>query len=264
MYFADHGGQYIRLAYADALEGPWQIYDPGTLRLSQAKAFESHIASPDVHVDNEKKEIRMYFHGRLKEEPKRQWTGVALSEDGLNFDASETILGPYYFRVFQWQGFYYAMAKGRGWGQVLRSPDGLTAFESGDNFIQRMRHAAVMIKDNHLIVFYSRKRDAPERILASTFELTDDWKKWKESGPLEVIRPEKGYEGANFRVEESRSGKAINVCQLRDPCIFEEEGKTYLFYSISGEMGIAMAELNIVMRNSSQHYAPTAADKQPR
>jgi hypothetical protein len=35
---------------------------------------------------------------------------------------------------------------------------------------------------------------------------------------------------------------------LRDPCIFQEEGKTYLFYSIAGEMGIAMAELEITMR----------------
>ena len=36
--------------------------------------------------------------------------------------------------------------------------------------------------------------------------------------------------------------------QLRDPCIFEENGHTYLFYTVAGEMGIAMAELDITMK----------------
>jgi len=29
LYFADHKGSYIRLAYADALEGPWRTHRPG-------------------------------------------------------------------------------------------------------------------------------------------------------------------------------------------------------------------------------------------
>ena len=32
--------------------------------------------------------------------------------------------------------------------------------------------------------------------------------------------------------------------QLRDPAIFEENGKTYLFYSICGEQGIAAARID--------------------
>lgn len=31
----------------------------------------------------------------------------------------------------------------------------------------------------------------------------------------------------------------------RDPCIFEEDGKYLLFYSIAGEAGIAMAEITL-------------------
>ena len=27
-YFADHKGSFIRLAYADAIEGPWTIHEP--------------------------------------------------------------------------------------------------------------------------------------------------------------------------------------------------------------------------------------------
>ena len=33
LYFAHHGGTYIRLAYADALTGPWTVYKLDTLRL---------------------------------------------------------------------------------------------------------------------------------------------------------------------------------------------------------------------------------------
>ena len=29
LYFAHHQGTYIRLAYADQLEGPWRLYSPG-------------------------------------------------------------------------------------------------------------------------------------------------------------------------------------------------------------------------------------------
>ncbi|MCY4122873.1 MAG: hypothetical protein OXG72_18340, partial [Acidobacteria bacterium] len=31
LYFADHRGVYIRLAYADDLAGPWTMHEPGTL-----------------------------------------------------------------------------------------------------------------------------------------------------------------------------------------------------------------------------------------
>ncbi len=47
------GNPVIRLAYADQLTGPWRIYQPGTLQLSQAPGARGHIASPDVHVAGE-------------------------------------------------------------------------------------------------------------------------------------------------------------------------------------------------------------------
>src|SRR5690348_9296238 len=34
MYFAHHKGQYIRMAYSDSLHGPWKIYEPGVLKVS--------------------------------------------------------------------------------------------------------------------------------------------------------------------------------------------------------------------------------------
>ena len=53
LYFAHHLGSYIRLAYADDLSGPWQIHAPGVLDLAQTPMLYEHIASPDVHVDED-------------------------------------------------------------------------------------------------------------------------------------------------------------------------------------------------------------------
>jgi hypothetical protein len=245
MYFGHHQGRYIRLAYSDALEGPWQIHEPGTLKQFHTGPFSGSIAAPDVHVDNTRKEIRMYFRGGPN-------TGVAVAGDGMNFTASGTVLGKAYLRAFEWQGAWYAIAKNRntGWGELLRSPDGLAPFERRGRFIRRMRHAAVLLRGNTLTVFYSRKGDAPERVLAATVSLSIDWREWIESEPIEVIRPEKEYEGTGFPDKPSRYGFATEVRQLRDPCVFEENGKTFLFYTVSGEMGIAVANIRFEIRDA--------------
>ena len=36
LYFADHKGGHIRLAYADQLTGPWSLYEGGTLQLEES------------------------------------------------------------------------------------------------------------------------------------------------------------------------------------------------------------------------------------
>ena len=56
LYFADHNGKYIRMAYADRPQGPWTIYKPGTLQLAQSysqrlpphceERFEIHHSYP--------------------------------------------------------------------------------------------------------------------------------------------------------------------------------------------------------------------------
>jgi len=247
MYFANHKGKYIRLAYADALVGPWHIYEPGTLRLDQAKGFSGHIASPDVHVDEQKQELRMYFHGPTH--PGGQKTGVAISKDGLTFTASRAILGRPYFRVFRRGEYYYAIDRE---GELSRSKDGVTPFQARGKLIEGMRHAAVLILGDQLLCFYSRIGDSPERIVVATVTLTDDWKEWTASEPIEVVQPEKDYEGIGFPNEPSASGRADNVRQLRDPCIVQEDGHTYLLYSVAGEMGIAMAELEITMKSNAE------------
>ena len=243
LYFADHTGKFIRLAYADRLEGPWRIHEPGVLRLAETAAT-GHIASPDLHIDNDRREIRMYFHGMSSG---RQLTFLATSKDGLKFAAGREPLGPFYFRVIRHGGWWYAVAKE---GVLLRSRDGVTPFEPGPRLFQFsdpgliVRHSAVKLDGNRLMIFYSRIGDEPESILLSTVDLAGDWMAWRASEPQVILRPEEKYEGADLPVEKSRSGlSAKPVRQLRDPGIFEESGRTYLLYSVAGERGIAIAEL---------------------
>ena len=79
----------------------------------------------------------------------------------------------------------------------------------------------------------------------SDIDLRVDWMDWRESEPLVVLEPETDYEGADLALEPSQRGLTeVRVRQLRDPGIFEENGATYLLYSVAGEAGIAIARLH--------------------
>ena len=56
LYFAHHQGTFIRMAYADDVRGPWTVYRPGVLDIEQTRC-QHHIASPDVHVLDERRRI---------------------------------------------------------------------------------------------------------------------------------------------------------------------------------------------------------------
>lgn len=249
LYFAHHQGTYIRLAYADQLDGHWKIYEPGTLQMRDATICHNHVASPDVHVDEVNRRILMYFHcpaqgvGKNIEDQK---TVLATSGDGIHFTAKPVALGAPYFRVFHWGGYYYSVARA---GVFSRSRDGESPFEEGPTLFNEdpklvLRHAAVDLRGNRLAVYYSRIGDAPEQILVSYIDLTPDWMHWKASHPVTVIAPEKDWEGADRPIEVSKIDLAPGqVHQLRDPAIFRENGQTYLLYSVAGESGIAIAKL---------------------
>jgi len=239
MYFAHHRGQYIRLAFADSPEGPWTVYKDGALHLDDTMAW-GHIASPDVHVDTERHEIRMYFHGLEN----RQRTYVATSKNGIQFSANPTSLGPPYFRVFRYKDCYFAIAKKahKGGGILMRSPDGLMPFEKGPKLIPKMRHAAVHVDGDVLTVFYTRIGDAPERIFRVAVKLQGNWRTWQLSEPVEILRPERDYEGIQLAIEESKTGIALlPVYQIRDPALLIVDEERYLYYSVAGEQGIGVA-----------------------
>lgn len=253
LYFADHSGTYIRLAYANRLDGPWKIHPPGVLDLRDAQGCRDHIASPDVLVDEARREMRMYFHCPIRT-GREQRSFVALSPDGLKFAAGSEILGQPYFRVFQHDGWWYAMAKG---GVLYRSKDGLRGFEQGHNPFAppdlsngdlnqpRPRHVAVLPEAGALRVCFSRIADAPERIFCGQIRLSVDWREWRVTPPLEVLRPERDWEGAALPILASAAGEARGrENALRDPDLFvDTNGRRYLLYSVAGENGLAIAEL---------------------
>ena len=278
LYFADHKGSYIRLAYADNLLGPWRVHPPGSLQIEKShfpsepppvdpvlleretarraaqyggnklphslvKEFTAtHIASPDVHVDHANRRVIMYFHGL--ERFGRQSTRVALSSDGIDFEARPEVLGRTYLRAFRHGAHTYGIAMP---GQVYRSEDGLSGFEEGPLlFNPSMRHCALLRRGDLLYVFWTQVGHAPERILLSTIDLSLPWSQWKETEPSEVLRPERDWEGAAEPNEPSIRSVAYGpVNQLRDPAIFEEDGRVYLLYAVAGESGIAIARLHL-------------------
>jgi hypothetical protein len=243
LYFAHHDGRYIRLAYSNDLLGPWMTYRDGVLPLRDA-IFTGHVASPDVHVDQTQHQLRLYYHG--SDTPSggggEQTTRVAVSLDGLHFTALPEKLGRPYFRVFQWQGYHYALAMP---GVFYRSRGGLSKFEEGPTLFSRhMRHTALKLDGHCLSVFYTNAGDCPERILWSSIDLRPDWWSWTAAEPVVVLEPELPYEGGDLlRVPSVRGLSMEPVCQLRDPAIFREGDRTYLLYTVAGERGIAMAEL---------------------
>ena len=275
LYFADHKGSYIRLAYADRLTGPWRVHPPGSLHLAQSgfltappavspdvlARFEAryrargvaishdvlseittpHIASPDLHVDAEQRRIVMYFHGL--EGVGEQVSRVAISRNGIDFTARAEVLGRSYMRIFRHDGMTYALTMP---GVLSRSADGLSGFDTGPTlFNPNMRHAALLQRGAALFVFWTQVGDAPERILLSRIALDGDWRGWRDEPAVEVMRPDHPWEGADApNVPSIRSTAYGVVNQLRDPAVYEEAGVTYLLYAVGGESGIAIARVD--------------------
>jgi hypothetical protein len=295
LYFAHHEGKYIRLAWSRELEGPWHLHgvknpegqrgvldlgEKSRIDLSPSLAIHSHIASPDVFVDDQNKMIRMYFHAPvlIKGKPvKEQKSLVASSADGLNFNLNDSskglgiypfVLGRSYFRVFQWRNETYAVSGG---GFLFKNIDKnandirqnnnfqtyadlwqrreyplLPAHKDADGIDVKPRHSTVKAINNELWVFYTRTGDNPEHILLSRIDIGGDWFKWKEKySPLEVLKPQLKWEGAGYESRPSKKGPGIQERALRDPYVYEEAGKYYLLYSGAGEEAIGLARLHL-------------------
>jgi hypothetical protein len=108
-----------------------------------------------------------------------------------------------------------------------------------------LRHLAVRKIGSRLAVYFTRIGDRPERIMRAWIDLTGDWSEWMLGPGEDVIRPTADFEGANLPLRESKSGMSVGrENALRDPAVFvDDDGKTYMLYSVMGEQGIAIAEL---------------------
>ncbi len=251
LYFAHHRGRSIRLAYANELHGPWRVYEPGTLQLHDATACHDHIASPDVHLDEQRRQIRMYFHGVVRGSY-RQRSFVAASRDGIHFVAGPRPVADFYLRVVRYGPYQIGMSKG-GVTYLARLSDFAFRRIPVQVFPMRhplanspgdIRHVALQIDGSHLVVYYSKIGDAPEQIYKSSIDLRLPLGEWKASEAALIISPGRDWEGANLpRLPSVAGASRESENGLRDPAIFVENDKTYLLYSVAGESGIGIAEL---------------------
>jgi hypothetical protein len=268
LYFAHHQGDFIRMAFADNISGPYTVYAPGVLNL-HSTPFAGHIASPDVHVNDARRCIYMYYHGhgctRENPLPYKQVSCYAESGDGLSFTSDAVYLGPPYLHTFQWNGWHYGFSGGPE-RCLHRSRDPRAVFETGrqlaiagEDFtdlatlrsvgidaptVYRTRHIAFRQRGHTLEIYYSNVGDEPERIKMTSVDLRPDWTEWCGNRYVEVLRPETEAEGANQPIARSSGGASHTpVHELRDPFVYEEDGRVYLLYTIAGEMGISIAEI---------------------
>lgn len=141
LYFGHHVGDYIRMAWAANIEGPYTLYNNfttpgnrGVLDNNEAdinlrnniRIEENHLASPDVIVDDENQRIVLYFHSGSSffvngDERRSQVSWVSTSPYGLNFNGriEPVHLGSSYFRVFPYDGDLYALDNGARLNRAL-------------------------------------------------------------------------------------------------------------------------------------------------
>ncbi|MEQ9491694.1 MAG: hypothetical protein RIM72_22160 [Alphaproteobacteria bacterium] len=259
LYFAHHQGKHIRLAFADALAGPWTIHEPGVLPLHETPfsqqrldlpqpdwALEAgtdnwieHLASPDVHLNHRVPRFEMLVHGLCDDAVQK--TYLAVSADGLDWTVEGPAIDQTYLRRFEHDGCFHAVGL---YGQLLRGlPDG--GYALGPNPLpDRIRHVGILKRGTDLHVLFTRYEDAPERILHIILKLEGDWQTWRTLGePVELLRPEVEWEGASLPVEPGKIGATGFVNALRDPFLFEDDGKVYLIYAGGGEAALGLAEV---------------------
>lgn len=293
MYFGHHKGRYIRLAWAEALEGPWRLYNTGydipegkrgvldigddrELEIGQSLKIVKHVASPDVHVDNDNKRIVMYLHAPLRYKNRKchgQRTLAATSPWGLDFSSGiePKVLSESYLRVFEADGILQGLSGGKHYtsgnnadslvksaeseycrDQWQKRPARFMDFsgfrQSGVDLLApantRIRHVGIHQVDNTLHVFFTMKGHSPERILATSVKLgAGCWQCTEPQAALvEILRAEEIWEGSAVAPSPSKSGAQFELENaLRDPFLFEEDGALYLFYAGGGERAIGLA-----------------------
>lgn len=255
LIFSDHKGEYLRLAYSNRINSKWKISKYKILELKKKnKILYDHIASPEVYLDSFNKEIILYFHSRSKKLGRQQLTFVATSKNGINYKLKNlNPVAPFYFRIFKYNNIYYGLTKG---GDLFSSKNKFLNFKFKKNIFNKyndryhnkrgsIRHLCLLIREEYLEVFFTKIGDKPERIYRGILNLSNNEKNWKVTKIKEILRPTKVYEGSKIKLEKSEPGPSKKIENaVRDPYILNDENKTYLFYSVKGEKGIALAKIN--------------------
>jgi len=282
LYFAHHAGKYLRLAYADKVEGPWKMLEGGVQRLDAQTALVGHIASPDAIIDEQTHEIYLFYHGGnpQKKAPNPndpdgeagQISAVSVSTDGIHFKPLNVVVGPAYLRIFTHGGQWFALNHS---GMLRRAPRLGEPFKDVAKIIDRdiadavdparlgepgatpaenrpfngpfrysIRHVGLDVNGDRMVVYFSFVGHRPERILCTTVDLKGAPETWKAKGTYEVLRPETEAEGAKYPLAFSNGGiSRTRVNELRDPTVMRDGDDAWLVYSIAGEHGLGLAKI---------------------
>ena len=268
LYFAHHRGTSIRLAYADQIMGPWFIHPHPVLTLEQSlfvtedldpnsrsdwvngpDYLYAHIASPDVHVDHTAKQILMFFHGLLPDGD--QQTRLAVPKNGRSFLVEDPLLGPSYLRAFQWRGGWYSTHLWGDMGMFETLPIAPKIFPHKTLPPQitgaphtKIRHGHICQIGENVHFVFSRVGDKPECILHCQIALSDDPQDWRFGTVTTLLKAKEPWEGFGRVAVKSAEGSAWGwIPELRDTCLFHDEGQLWLLYSGGGERGIGLAQL---------------------
>ena len=116
----------------------------------------AHVASPDVHIDEENQRLVMYYHGLLPGGD--QQTRLATSTDGINFKPREPLLGPPYFRATKLDGMIYLsmwegrLGRTRSWeGPIDLAPKELLPDDITGAPDRQIRHGHVFAHQERLL-----------------------------------------------------------------------------------------------------------------
>lgn len=231
----------VVLAIYKALMTDQQTRQERGIALSQDKT--PHIASPELVVDHDNQRILMFYHGQR--DTLSQITGIASSGDGISFTNTGKTVAGVYMRHFEYRNKQYLLGSP---GILFRSDSLLGPYQPRDRslFEPNIRHAALLLEEDSLMVAWSRVGEAPEKILLSQIDLSPaDWDRWRATEGVELLRPELSWEGVDMEPLPSLRGELVMVAnELRDPYLFkDQDGSKYLLYVGAGEQAIGIASL---------------------
>jgi len=192
-YFGHHKGQFIRLAYADAIAGPWTIYEPGVVPVrdtafyrpqpdppgTQTEQFYTHVASPEIYVDEANKRLVLWAHGWWTDG--KPWPGglrrralgarqrlrpvhaVERVHRRLHFERQSPITKVSYLRVFPHDRYLYGLARSVSCcdRRIARRVRDRTESVRRRPVRRSRRHVATLVRGRTLYVFFPGSATRP-------------------------------------------------------------------------------------------------------
>ena len=136
LYFAHHKGDHIRMAYADRIEGPWTVHEPGTLSLADS-GFPTTPVTGEA-TDNALKNLwdnysiyivrdmlLLAYRSAVTDQATRKERGITNAANSLPHIASpEVVVDEKNHRLLM---YYHGLAgKTAQYTRMAQSPDGLS------------------------------------------------------------------------------------------------------------------------------------------